>query len=141
MSIRQYAKSELAGINHDESGLQSMIDECVLELVDVFSKQGHSNHSAHYVISVLERVLNFLPITPLTGEDDEWEKENDGIYRNKRCMRVIRENGIAYDTMGKVFSDDGGKTWWSNINSLTPVEFPYFPPTEPEKVMLSGEDE
>ena len=136
----EYAKKELARIKHDEDGVQDFMDECVLEVLEVFSKQGHSGFSASYAIQFLERLMRFLPLTPLTGEDDEWNEIAPGKYQNKRCSRVFKENGQAYDINGKAFSDDGGKTWFTNGYSHVPVSFPYTVPIKPEYVYLNREE-
>ena len=139
----EYAKKELARIKHDEDGVQEFIDKCVLEVLEVlevFSKQGHSASSASYTTHLLERLMRFLPLTPLTGEDDEWNEIAPGKYQNKRCGRVFKENGQAYDINGKAFSDDGGKTWFTNRDSHVQVSFPYVVPTKPEYVYLDREE-
>jgi len=104
----------------------------VLELLDVFSQQGHSGFSAGYALSILEKVMKFEPITPLTGDDDEWNCINDDrtnnneIFQNKRCSHVFKENGEAYDIDGKIFVDPDGGSYTSR-DSRVPVEFPYTP--------------
>ncbi len=137
MNLVEYAKSELARIEHDGEGMQDYMDECVLKMIEMFSRQGHSGFTAHYAIGELERLLRWLPLTPLTGEDDEWNDLGEGTYQNKRCSKVFKKNGDAYDIEGKIFSEDGGETWFANGNSRVPVTFPYMPPTTPEKVLLT----
>lgn len=136
----EYAKKELARIEHDEAGMQDFMDKCVLEVLGVFAEQGHSGLSARYAIRLLERLMRFLPLTPLTGEDDEWNEIAQGTYQNRRCSRVFKENGQAYDIDGKAFSDDGGRTWFTNGDSRVPVSFPYAVPTKPEFVYLDREE-
>ena len=118
----------------------------ILEIVDVFSAQGHSGLSASYAINVLNRLLRYRPLTPLTGEEDEWEEskflsdEEKTVEQNKRFSSVFRENhdnSTAYDIDGKIFSDDGGETWYTNRHSKVPITFPYLPGDDyPEKVIL-----
>jgi hypothetical protein len=36
----------------------------------------------------------------------------------------------------KVFSDDGGKTWFTNMNSREVIEFPYAVPTSPKRYLV-----
>lgn len=141
MSIVEYAKRELAMIEHDEDGIQDMMDKDIIEILERFEKQGHSGFSAGYLMSFLERLMRFLPLKPLTGEDDEWHEIAQGKYQNRRCSRVFKENGRAYDIEGKVFSDDGGRTWYTNYESHVQITFPYAPPTHPEKIILAGKEE
>lgn len=133
----KYAKNELARIEHDEEGLQDRIDKNILDLMEVFENQGHSNMSASYVLSIFNRLAHFRPLTPLTGEDDEWNEVGSGRWQNKRYSAVFKEeDGRAYDIEGKIFSDDGGETWFTDINSRIYIDFPYSVPDKPEKVYL-----
>ena len=150
-SIR-YAKSELARISKDEDGMQDLVNRNILEIVKVFSEQGHSGFSAGYVLSMLERLLRFKPISPLTGVDDEWDEDvctRDGIhtYQNKRCSSVFKSvdaqgNVISCEDIdGIVVSDDGGITWFTSGNFRKNVTFPYLPPTHAEKVYIEYTEE
>ena len=129
--------------DEDSDKIQRVINSNILDLVKIFAKQGHSGLSASYVISVLYRLLKFKPLTPLTGEDDEWNEIQKGVYQNRRYSAVFKDNkdnSTAYNIEGKVFSDDGGKTWFTNRSSLVPVTFPYSVPNEPEFIILSKEE-
>lgn len=141
MSLVEYAKRELAMIEHDEDGMQDLMDQNIIEILERAEAQGHSGFSAGYLISCLERLMRFLPLKPLTGEDDEWNEIGRGEYQNKRCSRVFKKNGEAYDIEGKVFSRDGGRTWFMNSESHVRVTFPYAPPSKPERVILDEEEE
>ena len=95
MSLVEYAESELTRIPKDEDGMQDLVNRNILEIVEAFSEQGHSGLSASYVLSKLERILRFKPISPLTGADDEWSEVNsqNGIrtYQNKRCSSIFKD--------------------------------------------------
>lgn len=135
----EWAKNELKRIQHDADGWQDRVDRDVLEILQVFCNQGHSNFSAPYVMSIVQRLSQFKPLTPLTGEDDEWNEVGSGVYQNKRCSTVFKEaDGKAYNSEGKIFTDDGGVTWFTNINSRIYIEFPYEVPDKPEKIYLKG---
>lgn len=137
MEFVEWAKSELDRLVKDDDEMQKAINADILEIVEVFAKQGHSGFSGSYALSILTRLLDWKPITPLTGEDDEWNEVGEGVYQNKRCSSVFKENGQAYWMDGKIFSDDGGQTWWTNRNSRVPVTFPFTMPDHPEKVILT----
>ena len=120
----EYAKSELARITKDGDGLQDAINKNVLDIVELFASQGHSEISAGYVMSVLERLLRFKPLTPLTGEDDEWTEVSDkmgqGCFQNKRCSSVFKTTDAqgntieVYDIDAIAYSDNGGLTWFAS---------------------------
>lgn len=118
-------------------------DEHILEMVGTFAGAGHSGFSAAYAIEVITKLLKFEPLSPLTGEEGEWESMVDGISLNKRCSRVFKKVNAnympteVYDSQGKVFLDKDGLAYTSN-ESLTSITFPYTPHTE--IVEFSAED-
>lgn len=133
----EYAKSELARIPCDEDGMQEHMNSNILEMVRLFSEQGHSGFSAGYALSVLERLLRYKPISPLTGEDDEWREVCHGSWQNKRCSSVFKDSdGKAHDIDAIIVSDNGGITWFSSGRFRKEVTFPYYPPTHSEKVYI-----
>jgi hypothetical protein len=125
--------------------MQEAINKDILEIVEVFSKQGHSGFSAGYVIRVLERLLRQSFLTPLTGEDDEWAEVSEGFYQNKRESKIFKSkddfDGKAYYIDGKAFSDDGGKSWFTNRDSCVVVEFPLKELPKTEYIILEKKDE
>lgn len=144
MDLVEYAKSELARIDRDEDGIQDKMNKDILDIVEMFSKQGHSGFSAGCVRSALERLLRFKPLTPLTGEDSEWDEIGNGKQQNKRCPSVFRNaDGTAYDINGIVVSYNGGITWFPSKRFKKEVTFPYVPPTHAERVYIEyvSEDE
>lgn len=148
MNLVDFAKSELDIIlkkceDEEAKEMQQKINEDILEIVKVFAQQGHSGFSASYAINLIEKLLKYEPITPLTGEEDEWVEINQGDdmkYHNKRCSRIYKDkDGRAYDIEGKVFSDNNGKSWYikGGGGSRTYIEFPYVPQTE--KILVNEE--
>ena len=131
MSLLDYARRELkfAGLFEKDSDYGGALGKDVLKLVKVFAQQGHSGMSASMVLAAFCKVASYLPLAPLTGEDSEWNEVSRGIFQNRRCSRVFKENGEAYDIEGRVFRDPDG-TRWTNRQSCVPVTFPYNPQTE-----------
>jgi hypothetical protein len=133
MGLIEHAKIELKAVGYDldqkEEDPNKWICENVLELLEVFSAQGHSGSSAPYCISMFEKLASFEPLCPLTGEDGEWSEVSDGVYQNKRCSHVFKENGQAHDIEGRIFRDPDGSCF-TNRDSRTPVTFPYTPKRE-----------
>lgn len=133
-NLTDYARAELerAGLFREDSDYGGMLGTAVLKLVKVFAKEGHSGFSAAMATSLFSKVSRFEPLTPLTGEDDEWRESagGNGLFQNKRCGRVFKgANGEAYDIDGKVFREPDGATFTSG-DSRVPVTFPYTPTTE-----------
>ena len=68
----------------------------VLELLEVFSKQGHSGSSADYVINLFKKLASYEPVALIMCTNDEWNKIDDdmNIYQNNRCNAVYTYNHI-----------------------------------------------
>jgi len=138
-SLVDYAKKELDYCFPDKSdNLQQMAIKNVLELLETFSNQGHSNLSAPYVLKLFDRLAHWKPIKPLTGEKEEWYEAHggDNLQQNKRYSAVFRknfDNSTAYNIEGKVFVDEHGLGYTSSDSSVS-VTFPYEVPDKPEFV-------
>lgn len=125
-----FAKSELARIRSSEPDeMQDAIEKHVLKMVRAFSDEGHSGSSASYTIGILEKVLRFEPLTPLTGDDDEWNEVGEGYWQNRRCSHIFRDDTGTYDSQGRVFVEPDGCAYTSR-ESRVYVTFPYTPKTE-----------
>lgn len=137
MSLLEYAKSELDRIPKDEDGIQDLMNKDIISIVRMFSEQGHSGFSAGYVLSALERLLRFKPLSPLTGADEEWDDTGHGSLQNKRCSSVFKKpDGTCHDIDAIVVSDNGGITWFTSGRFRKEVTFPYAVPLHPEKVYI-----
>lgn len=142
----EYAKSELARISKDGDEMQDTINKNIIDIVELFASQGHSGFTAGYAMSILERLLHFKPLTPLTGEDDEWIDVSDEMgrrcFQNKRCSSVFKTTDAqgntieVHDIDAIVCSDNGGLTWFTSSRFRKNVTFPYEPPTHPEKIYI-----
>jgi hypothetical protein len=109
-NLVKHAEKELklAGLFDKDSDYDGMLGNAVLELVKVFSKQGHSGFSAHQTLKIFNIVANYNPLTPIGKNKDEWmdvaemTADGKGMWQNKR--------------RGTTFSRDGGKTWYDIDN-------------------------
>ena len=138
-NLVKFAEDELAriGMGADSSDINKLMHDHIIHMVKEFSKEGHSGFSASYAIGILTKLLNYEPLTPLTGDDDEWMEIEEGmagrpgVFQNKRCSHVFKEDGQAYDTEGQIFYPKGRRSdTYTNINSRVPVTFPYTPKRE-----------
>lgn len=134
---KAFAIDELTRIGMYGSGdeMNDALCEHILKMVDVFAEHIHPGFSANYAINILQKLLLFEPLSPLTGEVDEWNEVDDGLYQNKRLSRVFKKgkDGQAYDIRGKVFVEPDGVSYTSR-DSYVYIEFPYIPHTEYVKV-------
>lgn len=147
-NLIDYAKNELSLIN-DGSEEQNEITSAILEVIQTFSNQGHSGFSAEYALNKLNRLMRFKPITPLTGEDDEWELKREDVYQNKRCSSVFKdEQGFCYDLDAVTFYHKGETISFTNghrvreyFKEVGPIQFPYNPVLEPIWIEVPREEE
>lgn len=99
-NLVDHAKRELELTGEDHS-----VVEATLKMLQIFSDMGHSGASAHFHRLMLNELLQFNNLTPLTDNPSEWNHvaeevwgEHGGIWQNAR-------NSSA-------FSNDGGKTYY-----------------------------
>lgn len=126
--------------------MQEIANKDVYALLDVFANQGHTGGSALYVLELFNKLCNWLPLTPLTGEEEEWqpcntsedEKEKDddkdpaedkleGLEQNKRCPYVFRkdkDNDTAFNQQHYLFLEPEGKSPFVCRDSRGKVKFP-----------------
>ena len=128
-----HAERELKAIGYDldqkEEDPNKWICENVIQLLRVFSTQGHSGASAPFAVGYFTKLAAFEPLSPLTGEEWEWQEHSAGKFQNTRCPHVFKDGDDAYDINGKVFREPDGCCYTSG-DSRVPVEFPYTPKTE-----------
>jgi hypothetical protein len=122
--------------------MQEAICKHVLDLLLVFSNEGHSGSSAPYAVDLFKKLAMFEPVVPLTGEDWEWHEASEGVFQNKRCSHVFKQadrfNGQAYDIDGIIFYDwytdketgEKYKSYYGCSDSVVPIMFPYTPKKE-----------
>lgn len=101
---------ELAGMFDKDSMYGGMIGEAVMELMELFSKQGHSGLSASIVRQLFNLVSDFKPLSPITGEDSEWNECGTGGFQNNRCSSIFKEDkdGQAYYINAVIFRGQSG---------------------------------
>lgn len=127
-----HAQREFESSYQSGDKMNIMMADHLIDMVRVFSAEGHSGFSAGYATSALGALLRYEPLGPLTGEDSEWmevgEQNGKPLHQNRRCSRVFREGNYAYDIDGAVFREPGGACF-TGRQSRVPVTFPYTPKT------------
>lgn len=137
-NIVSHIRAEMPSDDIDE--MQKRMNQHLVAMGQLFSLEGHSGLSASYAISVLNKLLNFEPLGPLTGEDSEWLKIDFGPeikYQNKRCSSVFkREDGTAYHIERNIFKEPDG-CCFTGSGSREDITFPY----TPERVYIDVDTE
>ena len=118
MSLTQHAQLELElqGLFSEEGDFYGgYTGKAVMELIEVFSKQGHSGMSAGIVIDLFSKLANYKPLGPLTGKGEEWaflDYGDDLRYQNKRDSAVFKQadGRITYNS-AIIKRCPNGTTW------------------------------
>lgn len=135
-NLTTYADRELSIWDKNESDYGKAMSKSVKELVWVFSSHQHSGFSAGFAIAIAKDLMAFKPLTPLTGEEDEWTVVSEGcdddtmVAQNNRYSTVFkRADGTAYDIDAVVFREPDG-ICFTGKDSRRDITFPYTPSTE-----------
>ena len=145
-----WAENELKLAGYDPNGdpddVNTWLAEGTMELLEIFSNQGHSGSSASYAIALFETLALCKPISPLTGNDDEWDEVDENFFQNRRNPVIFKngKDGQAYWVEGKVFWNwcsvpdlyDGKpfKSYFTCKESSVNIDFPWTQPEKPEYV-------
>jgi hypothetical protein len=130
MSTKSHAQFELelAGFFDEDSDYGGLIGKAVMELMEVFEKQGHSGMSAPIVASLFHKLANYEPLGTITGKDEEWGDVSDmagkPFYQNKRCSALFKdgEDGRPYYIDAIVKREQNG-TCWSGFAWLSEEDY------------------
>lgn len=118
MGIINSAKVELELINFGEEDTAVM-----LEILEKFFETWDSGGAVSVAAPVLMRLIAGKPLSPLTGQDDEWADPNGDFFQNKRCSSVFKTKiPIPHHNLqiGDCYNlDDGGPK--------QKITFPYWP--------------
>lgn len=120
-----------AGLFDRDSDYGGMIGEAVKDLLLVFQKQGHSGYSAQVTASIFHKLIKGEPLSPLTNDPSEWMEVHPGTLQSRRVSHVFinkNESEKPYTIEGKAFSDDGGESYFTTIDSRVHFDLPGFPP-------------
>ena len=145
MAMMEWAKRELdlAGFKEsdDSDDINNWMRNDVLKLLEMFVEQGHSGFSANYAIKLFQTLASWKPLSPLTGESDEWTEVGPDVWQNKRASNVFKgEDGRAYWNDGIVFwewftPEEGEpyKSYFTSRDSRVFIDsFPWTMPEHPE---------
>lgn len=118
MSLVDHAKEELnrAGLFDKNSDYDGMLGNAVLELVEVFAKQGHSGFSANCCLDIFNKVARFKVLSPITNDSSEWMEVSSYYPPNHPSVHQSRRDC-------SLFSNDGGKSFYSVDDPKREIKF------------------
>lgn len=124
--------------------------ESALKALKSLAKDGHSGFSIQITKNILNRLIDWKPLTPINGDEDEWnflwynEKDKYSCYQNKRMSSLFKD---IYDDGTIKYSDnnriimvdvDNPKSSWHNgfvqktaEEYIGEIEMPYMPMEKP----------
>lgn len=97
MNLLEHARRELA-----LAGVEEDIRPSLLGAIEAFTSYGHSGGSASVCIPLLNDLLNYRALTPLTDDPAEWEDES--ARSGYPLWQNVRDS--------QAFSRDGGRTYF-----------------------------
>lgn len=133
----------IAGVDHDIYG--DMTSKAVLELIDVFDKQGHSGMSAGLVLSIFTSLVNGKNLSPLTNDPTEWFQHSENNWQNRRNSSAFSmDGGLSYYLVGeshwKTNKETGQQYRAMTFYQTKVVDNPFTQPvTEAEEENTNGE--
>jgi len=147
-NLTEHARAELemAGLFSEEGDFYGgMTGNAVMELIEVFSKQGHSGMSAPRVVALFKELANQKPINAIKCTDDEWNEVGESMYQNKRLSSVFKDgkNGKPYYIDAIVWEREEGGAFTGTVNGIMSRQFiklPFMPKTFYVKVREVGDD-
>ena len=136
--MREYFKDELYKAEYD-----STIVDSLLAMLEASNVGEHSGSSWQFLLETFRRLASFKPLSPLTGDEDEWVEVAENLEQNRRYGSVFRrhkDNNCCFDIDAFVYGGDKNKTWGSNPEIRHIIKFPYSVPDEPTKIYLKGDE-
>lgn len=149
MKLSEWGRNELEIVTAGCDEYMKLCYESALKAYESLLDDGHSGMSFSITKNILDRLMNSLPLTPITEEDFKDVEPNKFGYaecKTYQCPRYsalfknVRNDNITYnDVQRTVFYDAKGHTWGSGladsiIDEKYPITLPYIPSINKYKV-------
>lgn len=125
---------EAAGLNGELDPLSQKVVTGLYEMVKAVGAVDHDGQSLTGTLRMFDRIVNYKPLSPLTGEDSEWiDGDTSDIQINVRCPTVTRlkdeeGNTVVVDLgMKPVYVFPNGRAVVRPEDKAPVVSFPYYP--------------
>jgi hypothetical protein len=136
MSNMKHYEAEIrrAGLFDKDSDFGGLLGKALMKLCESQVGEGHSWCSQSCVVGAFNQLMNTGILSPLTGEDDEWNETGtgEGKFQNKRASNVFKgADGRAYQYDYYVFHDGArDETGYTGPGSRKYITFPFVPKHE-----------
>lgn len=135
-NLLKHAERELSLIGYDGTDeYDNKAKKAILELIETFAKQRHSGFSAGYVVSLFNKLARYETLSPLTGNDDEWNEIPDNqpqhgvLFQNNRNSAVFKTDEGCYYLDAIVWVNETGDTFTNGKSRGYIKSFPFTPKT------------
>lgn len=111
-TLVEHAEYELEKLEllHDEDPVNRKIATDTIALVKRFEKQKHTERSGQWVLDFVERICNFLPLSPVTDDPEEWTAYED-THKDLETGKEVITQRWQNKRAPSLVSIDGGKTF------------------------------
>ena len=110
--------------DEDSKLMQNMMNNDVLELLKVFSEQGHSDFSASIATRLFYKLANYKLVTEVEDNPDDWNEYGQHKYISSIFKRKA---GTCYYTYGRLCTEPGRHAFFYNKASNVDITFPIKP--------------
>ncbi len=87
-NLVEHARRELELVKEDPEFIEGL-----LKVIQAFADMGHSGGSASVAIPVINDLLQFKNLKPLTDNPEEWMLVSDQMWQNVRNSEAFSDNG------------------------------------------------
>lgn len=126
MGYREHAIREFEHVGWTKDGefldgMQEMMCNQVLELLDLHASHGHSGSSAPYALSLFTSLAKFEPIGGINCTDDEWVEVGENRYQNSRLGGVFKKgkDGKPYYLDAIIWKEENGSCFTGHVEELS----------------------
>jgi hypothetical protein len=85
-------------------GEEPEIIDWYVKVADTFAEFGHTGESAEYTLRVLEQLLRFKNLTPLTDDPAEWMDISEYTSEGTKLWQSVRNSAAFSINDGKTYS-------------------------------------
>ena len=135
-NLLKHAERELKFIGYDgKDEYNNMAKAAIMELLTTFANQGHSGFSANYIVNLFNKLAKYETLSPLKGNDDEWNDVSDmsgdrkTLFQNNRDGRVFKNDDGAFFTEAIIWTESGESSYTDKDSNRYIKSFPFTPKT------------
>ena len=123
-----------------------------LKAYEALMDDDHSGMSWSITRNILMRLMNDQVLTPIEDTEDIWVHVCETGYQCKRMSSLFKnihdDGSVTYSDVNRAYglTDGSNSAFWGGrvrdaVNSLFPIEMPYYPATNKYKVLFHSDDD